>query len=583
MNRFFPFLNWWPAVKGDALRADAMAGLVGALVVLPQGMAFAMLAGLPPEYGLYTAMVPTVMAALFGSSLHSVIGPANSVSLMVFAALSPLAVPGTPEYVSLALTLSLLTGAMMLALGLLRMGTLVNFMSDAVIVGFTGALAVLIAGSQLRHALGIDMPAVSGFMNLVLATFQNIDQTKPWVVVATASTIAAGIASRSLKLRIPAMLTATITGSLIALALNTILGADRTGIITLGPIPSVFPPLSQPDFSPDTLRMLLGGAFAVAIVSLTQGISIARAIALNSGQRLNNSQEFIGYGLANVAGSFFSAFPSSASLNRCAINYESGARTPMSAIFAALLLVLILLAISPMLAYLPIAVIAGVLMLAALGMINWPYLRRAAKTSRNDLAVLAATFIATLTLNLEIAILAGVAASLVMYLHRTSHPSLRSLVPDPRRPGRNMAEVEKDLQECPQMKILRIEGSIYFGASSHVEDHFDQLRRHSPDQKHLLLMAKSINFVDMAGADLIGREAVRRNTMGGGLYLYSPRKPVEAILHRGGYMRDIGKDHVFRGKSEAFNAVFMRLDRSICKQCRARIFLECKTIPGPDT
>lgn len=131
------------------------------------------------------------------------------------------------------------------------------------------------------------------------------------------------------------------------------------------------------------------------------------------------------------------------------------------------------------------------------------------------------------------------------------------------------------------MKILRIEGSIYFGACSHVEDHFDQLRRHSSDQKHLLLMSKSINFVDMAGADLIGREAMRRNALGGGLYLYSPRKPVEDILQRGGYMRDIGKDHVFRGKSEAFNGVFMRLDRSICKQCRARIFLECQTIPGP--
>ncbi len=250
MNRFFPFLGWWPAIKGSALRADAMAGLVGALVVLPQGMAFALLAGLPPEYGLYTAMVPTIMAALFGSSLHAVIGPANSVSLMVFAVLSPLAAPGSPEYISLALTLSLLCGAMMLALGALRMGTLVNFMSDAVIVGFTGALAVLIAGSQLRNALGIDMPAVSGFMNLVMATFENLDQTKPWVVVAAASTIAAGVASRSLKLRLPAMLTATIAGSAIALALNAIIGAERTGITTLGPIPSAFPPLSHPDFSP---------------------------------------------------------------------------------------------------------------------------------------------------------------------------------------------------------------------------------------------------------------------------------------------------------------------------------------------
>jgi SulP family sulfate permease len=194
--------------------------------------------------------------------------------------------------------------------------------------------------------------------------------------------------------------------------------------------------------------------------------------------------------------------------------------------------------------------------------------------------VLASTFAATLVLDLEYAMLAGVAASLIFYLNRTSHPSLRALVPNPRHPERKMTEVRSE-PECPQMKILRIEGSIYFGACNHVEQHFDMLRRQHPQQKHLLLMSKSINFVDMAGADLIGREARKRNAMGGGVYLYSPREPVEALLHRGGYMADIGKDHVFRSKDEAFAGVFARLDRPVCMRCTARIFLECRTVPGP--
>lgn len=581
MNRYLPFLNWWPLVNRDSLRADSLAGLVGAIVVLPQGMAFAMLAGLPPEYGLYGAMVPTIIAALFGSSLHAVVGPANSISLMVFAVLSPLALPGSPEYIKLALTLALVCGVLMTTMGLLRMGALVNFMSDAVVVGFTGALAVLIIGSQLRNALGINAPAVAGFMKSLALTLGNLHETKPWVVIVTICTIVAGMASRRWLPRIPGTLTATLVGSAAALALNAALGSEHTAITTLGPLPGSLPPLSRPDFSLDSVRMLMGGAVAVTIVSLTQGISITRALAIKSGQRLDNNQEFIGFGLANIAGGFFSGYPCSASLNRCSINYEAGARTPLSTIIAAVLLMLILMGIAPLLSYLPIAVIAGVLILAAIGMINWNYVRRAFRTDPKDLAVLLTTFFATFVLDLEIAILVGVAASLVLYLNRTSHPTLRSLVPDPRHPLRKITEVEPGLQECPQMKILRIEGSIYFGAANHVEQHFDKLRKHSADQKHLLLMSKSINHVDLTGADLIGREAVLRNAMGGGLYLYSPRKPVEALLQRGGYMHDIGADHVFRGKQEAFAGVFDILDRSICKNCKARIFNECKTIPGP--
>jgi SulP family sulfate permease len=378
------------------------------------------------------------------------------------------------------------------------------------------------------------------------------------------------------------MLVAMVLGSVIAFVLNQALGAERTGLRTLGPLPGALPPLSMPDLSPGTLKSLFGAAVAVALVSLTQAVSIAQAIALKSGQRLDNNQQFIGQGLANVAAAFFSGFPASASTNRCAINYAAGARTPISAMIAAGLLVLVLFAVAPLAAYLPIAVVAGILFLVAWNLIDLPRIRKILSTSRGEGAVLAVTFSATLLLDLEFAILVGVMASLVLYLSRTSRPIMRSLVPDPRHSQRKMTEVEDSLLECPQLKILRIEGSIYFGAVSHVERHLDALREHSPGQKHLLLMSKSINFVDMAGAEVLAEEARRRRAGGGQLYFYSLRKPVEEMFERGGYFAEIGRENVFRGKREAIGGVFVRLDRSVCAHCRARIFDECASVPGPE-
>ena len=581
MQRAFPFLKWWPLVNASSLRADALAGLIGALVVLPQGVAFATLAGLPPEYGLYCAMVPAIAAALYGSSLHAVSGPTNAVSLMVFAVLSPLAIPGTQHYIELALTLALMSGAIMVAMGLLRLGALVNFMSSTVVVGFTAAIGVLIFASQLASFLGIDVPPASSFTRILEATLARLGEARPWASAVAAGTLAIGIASRRLAPRIPPMLLAMLFGSLVAFGLNQWLGGERTGLRTLGPLPGALPPFSVPDISAGTLQSLLGSAIAVALVSLTQAISIARAIALKSGQRLDNDQEFIGQGLANISAAFFSGFPTSASVNRCGINYDAGAKTPLSAVFAAALLAAVLFAVAPLAAYLPIAVVAGVLFMVAWGLIDVGRIRKILATSRGESVVLAVTFFATLLLDLEFAILVGVVVSLVLYLNRTSHPTMRSLVPDPRHSQRKMTEVEDGLMECPQLKILRIEGSIYFGAVSHVEQHFDALRKNSPGQKHLLLMSKSINFVDMAGAEMLAEEARRRRAGGARLYFYSLRKPVEELFERGGYLADISRENIFRGKREAIEGVFARLDRSVCATCRARIFDECKSLPEP--
>jgi SulP family sulfate permease len=578
-SRLFPFLRWWPTVSRGTLRADLVAGVIGAIVVLPQGVAFATLAGLPPEYGLYGAMVPTVVAALWGSSLHAVTGPTNAVSLVVFATVAPLAAPGSAEYIGLVLTLSFMAGVIMLAMGLARLGALVNFISHTVVVGFTAGAAVLIIASQLRNFLGIDVPRGASLLETLAALARHLQDVQPYVLLVGATTLAAGVLARRFVPKIPYMIVAMIAGAALAYGLNATLGHGATGIRTLGALPSALPQLSHPQFSLETFRALLGIALAVTLLGLTEAVSIARAIALKSGQRIDGNQEFIGQGLANIAASFFSGYPSSASFNRSGLNFEAGAKTPLSAVFAALLLVVIVFAVAPVVAYLPLASMAAILFLVAWGLFDFASMRAIARTSRNETAVLAVTLAATLLLNLELAILAGVTLSLVVYLARTSRPHMRTVLPDPAHPARKFVEYAPGMIECPQAKFLRIEGSLYFGAIDHAAGHLDTLRGHAPGQKHLVVMSKSINFVDVAGAELLAHEARRRRADGGALYFYGMRQGAREALERGGQIEEIGRESIFTSKRELVAGVFARLDRSICARCTARIFEECRSVP----
>ena len=580
-DRLFPFRHWWRNVNAETIRADALAGVVGAIVVIPQGVAFATLAGMPAQYGLYLAMVPTVVAALWGSSWHAVSGPTTAVSLLVFATLAPLAAPGSPEYIRLALTLSFLSGVIMLALGAARLGALVNFISHTVVVGFTAGAGILIVASQLHSFFGIGPQHGESFARTVRALLLHLGEAKPLVVTVSLSTLLVALAARRWLKKIPYMIVALVAGSLAGYFLNAALGVDRTGLVSIGAVPPPFPPLSGPELSVDTVRRLLGIAVSVTLLSLAQAIPVARAIALRSGQRIDANQEFIGQGLANIAASFFSGYPSSASLNRSGMNFDAGARTPLAAVLSAPFLVAALFAIAPLIVFIPLAVMAAILVLVGWALIDFDAARKTWRMSRSETFVLGVTFAATLTMSLEIAILVGVFVSLVAYLYRTSHPTMHSVVPDPRHEERKMTEVEARLPECPQLKILRIEGSIYFGAVNHVASHFDTLRKVSPAQRHLLLMAKNINFADVAGADLLMHEAAARRAGGGRLYFYSLRQSTREMLERGGQLDRIGRENVFAPRDDVIAEVFTRLDKAVCRRCTARIFQECRTLPAP--
>ena len=369
-RRWLPFLAWWPQVTRESARHDASAALIGAVIVLPQGVAFATIAGLPPQYGLYAAMVPAVVAALWGSSRHLVSGPTTAISVLVLAVLSPLAEPGSERYIGMVLSLSLLAGLMQLAMGLARLGSLVNFISHTVIVGFTAGAACLIAASQIKNFLGLAVPRGAMFHETLLFAASRLGQAHQWVALVGVATLASALLARRFVPRLPYMLVGLLAGSGVAALLNQWLGASRTGIETVGALAAALPPLSMPDLSFATLQALLFPAAALAVIGLTEAVAVARSLAAHTGQRLDSDQEFIGQGLANVAGSFFSAYPSSGSFNRSSLNLAAGARTPLAAAMSAVFLLAIAVLAAPLIAYLPVAALAAVLFIVAWGLIR---------------------------------------------------------------------------------------------------------------------------------------------------------------------------------------------------------------------
>ena len=317
-HRIFPFLGWWPLLGRETLRADFYAGLTGAVIVLPQGVAFALIAGLPPQYGLYTAIVTPIVAGLFGSSHHLISGPTTAISIVVLATVKPFATPGSPEFISMVLTLTFLAGTFQLALGLARMGQLVNFISHSVVIGFTAGAAILIATSQLKHYIGVKLPHGQSFLHTWMDLYGQLPNLNLYAAATASVTLLAAILFRRYRPRWPGMLFAMIIGSLLCL----FIGGEQHGVDLVGSLPARLPPLSSPDFSLQTIRTLGPGAMAVALLGLIEAVSIARAIAARSEQRINGDQEFIGQGLSNIVGSFFSSYAGSGSFTRSGINYR---------------------------------------------------------------------------------------------------------------------------------------------------------------------------------------------------------------------------------------------------------------------
>lgn len=580
-NRIFG--TWIHDVGPASLRADAFAGLLGALLVLPQGVAFATLAGLPPEYGLYSAIVPCVVAALFGSSRHVMSGPTNANSLALYAVLAPLAMAGSHDYIQMALAVTILVGILQALVGVLRLGALANFISPSALFGFTSGAALLIAVHALKDALGLDGIHAHGAGAVLLGVARGLGELHWGALLVALVTIGVSLLARRWDRRKPHMLIGLAAGTAVAAALNAwVFSEPGSSIRVLGKLSQPVPPFHVPEVPWSSLPDLLGLAFALSIVALAQSISIAKVVASRSGQAIDANREFIGQGLSNIVGGFFSCYLSCGSLNRSIPNFESGARTPMAAVFAAVLLMLLVTVSSPLLAQIPYAAIAGLLLLVAWNLLELPHWRRIAGVQRNEFLIALATLVATVTIRMEIAILLGTLLSLMTYLHRTSHPAMRTMGFRASDPDRHFSVLEgnsDELPECPQLKLLRMEGSVYFGAVAHVADRLQALRSQANAPRHLLVMTKSMNFIDHAGALVWEYELRKRREMGGDLYFHRPRPEVMQMWHRMGFIDYLGDDHIFPDKATAIAQIFQRLDPDICAGCTARIFRECNQRP----
>ncbi|OYY95475.1 MAG: sodium-independent anion transporter [Hydrogenophilales bacterium 28-61-23] len=566
-----PFLAWLPRVNRGTVKADAMAGLTGALVALPQGVAFATIAGMPPEYGLYAGMIPAVIAALFGSSWHLVSGPTTAASIVLFSVLSPHAEPGGAHYVSLALTLTFLVGLIQIVMGFAKLGTLVNFISHSVVTGFTAGAAILIATNQVKHFTGLEIPRGSSFTDTWSLALTHGADVQIGVFAVGLATLFLGIAVKRWLPNWPYMIVAMLGGSALAAALTAWKGMH---LATVGALPAVLPPLSTPSLSGEDIRAVASGVVAVTLLALTEAVSIARALAARSGQHVDGNQEFIGQGLSNLFGSFFSGYVATGSFNRSGVNYAAGAKTPIAAMLAGIFLLVLVLLVAPWARYLPNAAMAGILFLVAWGLIDFKEIIHVLKTSRAESAILFSTFAATLFLALEEAIIIGVLMSLSLYLSRTSKPHVRVRAPDPNSSKSKFTDAA-NAPECPQLRFIRIDGSLFFGATSHIRESLAAQDQAHPTQKHVAVVAHGINFIDLAGAHYLAEEAQRRRAAGGGLYFIRIKDTVQEQMADSGALKIIGGINLFDSKTEAIGAIYRRLDHDVCRTCKAHIFREC--------
>lgn len=568
LKKVFPFLVWLPTAK-HTLKDDIIAGITGTIIVIPQAVAFAMIAGLPPIYGFYTAMITPIVAALFGSSYHLISGPTTAISIVVYSTLIKFVNPETDleGFVSLALVLTFLAGFFQLVMGILRMGKLVNFVSHSVIIGFTAGAGILIAFKQLKHVFGIKVPQGSTILEILTYIGSHIAETNWYVFAVAMGTL---LIALIIKLFIKPisryyMLIAMVLGSVIAI----LLGGDANGIETVGKIPSNLPPFRIPELSYHNVNLLSSGAMVLALLGLIEAVAIGRAIALHTHQKIDGNQEFIGQGLSNMIASFFSSYAGSGSFTRSGVNHQAGAKTPMSAIFASVFLMVVLLLFAKYASFLPKAAMGGIILLVGYNLIDFHHIKQVYKSSGRELIVLFITLFGTLFFDLEFALLAGILVSFFFYMERTSKPNIAELGADNKGRLINMIR-DDEAKECSNLKIVRIDGSLYFGSIEKISSYFSMLYEEN-DIQHVLIAADGINFIDLAAAEWLTNEIKKWQKNRGGIYFSGLKLVSQDVLQNGGFVDKMGVNIFYKDKKTAIAEIHKKID----KPCKEKVFDEC--------
>lgn len=573
---FRPIRPWMKAVNAQSLRADFLAAFTGAAIVLPQGVAFAIIAGLPPQYGLYTAMITAAIAAFWGSSMIMVSGPTTAISAVLLATLSPIAEPGTQTYVTLALTLTIMIGVFQLISGIARLGGLISFISHSVIVGFTAAAALLIAASQLGPALGVAIERGGGVVERVMRVGEHLSDISPIACIITVVTLLSIVLCQRLSRRLPAYLVALVVGGLS----GRLLDAESHGIAMFSELPTVLPSMTLPSPTAAQVIDLVPGAIAIAIVGLLEAVSIGRSFATRRQEAYDSNQEIVGQGLSNMFGGFFSCYAGSGSFTRSGLNAEVGAQTPLSAIFAAGWLLVLLLLLAPLVVFIPVPAMAGIILFVAWRLIDFAEIRHI-RHSRRETSILVATFLAGTLVELEYAIVVGVVLSLVFFLYSSSHPYVGVGAPMLIEGKRRLRNADRNgLQQCPKISLRRVHGQIFFGSVEELDRAFASIEETAPDQNIIVLILKGVETIDLAGASFLNQHIRRARKAGGDFYLVASYPGLTSALRRFGTLAILGEENLLTSKRDAISLAVAKVPGDCCATCLKRVYDECGSKPN---
>ncbi len=555
------------------LRPDLIAGLTVAVILLPQSIAFTLVAELPPQMGLYAAIIGAVMGALWGSSDQMHTGPANAISLLIASSLTAVVAPGTPLYAIAAGMMAVMVGIFQLGMGLVRLGMLVNFVSHSVIVGFASGAGVLIALKQLQPLLGLESAGSGTIATLtnVIAEFANLHEPTAALGVGTMLLI---VILRRINSRLPIPLLVMILASLLVYLLRL----DEQNVAVIGQLPATLPPLADlPLFNLELISKLSAGALAVGAIGLVETAAITRSVAAQTGQRLDSNQEFVGQGMANIFMGLFSGYAGAGSFSRTAVNFKAGAQTPMAAIFSGVFMLIAMFTLAPLAAYLPISALSGVLIITAYGMIDRAEISRIWRSHPGDAAIMVITLVGTMFLAIEFAVLLGIIFSLALFIWRTSTPRIQAVLPDE---NFNHFIYRPHKEPCPQLSIIEVYGDLYFGAVNYVEEFITNYAEAHPDQRYLLLRLDHVNTCDFSGIHMLESLVRSYREQGGDVFMVGTNYRVEQMMLSSQFDSFLGADHILN-EDEAIGKIFhQELDPAVCiYECPIRAFRECQNLP----
>jgi SulP family sulfate permease len=562
LARYLPVLHWGRRYDRDALTSDLVAAVIVTIMLIPQSLAYALLAGLPPEVGIYASIAPIILYAVFGTSRALAVGPVAVVSLMTAAAVGRIAETGSPEYIAAALTLAFLSGVFLVLLGVLRLGFLANFLSHPVIAGFITATGLIIAASQLKHILGIKASGHNLF-ELVLSLVENLGSTNLITLAIGASSAAfllwvrrglkPLLVSLGLKPRL-ADITAK-AGPVGAVAATTLLawGLDlgSKGVALVGDVPRGLPPLTMPSFSADLWASLIGSAVLISIIGFVESVSVAQTLAAKKRQRIEPDQELIGLGAANIGAAFSGGYPVTGGFARSVVNFDAGAETPAAGAYTAVGLAIASLTLTPLIAYLPVATLAATIIVAVLSLVDLSILKKTWGYSRADFIAVLVTILTTLGLGVEMGVMAGVLISILIHLYKSSRPHVAEVGQVPGTEHYRNVLRHKVITD-DHILTLRVDESLYFANARFLEDYIYNAVANRPRLKHVILMCPAVNAIDMSALESLEAINERLKSSGVTFHLSEVKGPVMDRLLRSHFLDELtGK--VFLSQHQAIS------------------------------